>query len=180
MELDVINDYLLKISALLNNYESGNLLLIADIQDKFQKLKTIFEKFKSLKKLNILIDYMYKILKISTYNRSKEDKAISLIIDLVKLLQSFFSKSISSKVFSENINSNLQSIKELLSQNKPKEEKERDYFYQECYWGPFSREVILPLEVDNSKAQAYFREGILTIRIPKIEREKRKKIVITE
>jgi len=58
------------------------------------------------------------------------------------------------------------------------ENEERNYFYQECYWGPFSREIILPVEADTARAEASMVEGILTIRIPKIEREKRKKITI--
>ncbi len=62
---------------------------------------------------------------------------------------------------------------------KPFEEKE-DYFSQECYWGPFSRELILPVEVDPNLAEATMREGILTIRLPKIEREKKKKIIVKE
>ena len=60
---------------------------------------------------------------------------------------------------------------------KPFEEKE-DYFSQECYWGPFSREIILPVEVDPNLAEATMKEGILTIRLPKIEREKKKKIIV--
>jgi len=56
------------------------------------------------------------------------------------------------------------------------EEKKRNYFYQECYWGQFSREIILPEEVDNSRAQATMKKGILTIRIPKIESKKKRKI----
>jgi len=63
---------------------------------------------------------------------------------------------------------------------KPIEEGERNYFYQECYWGAFSREIILPVEVDPSRAEASFKEGILTIRIPKIEREKKRKIAVKE
>lgn len=61
---------------------------------------------------------------------------------------------------------------------KPTEKEERNYFYQECYWGPFSREIILPVEVDPSRAEASFEEGVLTIRIPKIEREKKRKIEV--
>ena len=56
------------------------------------------------------------------------------------------------------------------TREKPFEE-EVDYFTQECYWGSFSREVILPVEVDPDKAEATMKEGILTIRIPKILRE---------
>jgi len=56
--------------------------------------------------------------------------------------------------------------------------EEKNYFYQECYWGSFSREIILPVEADASRAEASMVEGILTIRMPKIEREKQKKIVV--
>jgi len=56
------------------------------------------------------------------------------------------------------------------------EEKKKNYFYQECYWGQFSREIILPEEVDSSRAQATMKKGILTIRIPKIESKKKRKI----
>lgn len=42
-----------------------------------------------------------------------------------------------------------------------------DYFYQECYWGTFSRSIILPIEIDSDRAEAKIKNGILTIRIPK-------------
>lgn len=58
------------------------------------------------------------------------------------------------------------------------EKEEKNYFYQECYWGPFSREIILPVEADTSRAEATMVDGILTIRMPKIEKEKKKKIII--
>lgn len=54
----------------------------------------------------------------------------------------------------------------------------KNYFHQECYWGAFSREIILPVETDPSRAEASMRQGVLTIRIPKIERQKKIKIEI--
>jgi len=57
-------------------------------------------------------------------------------------------------------------------------EEEGDYFTQECFWGPFSREVILPVEIDPERAEATMKEGILTIRAPKILKEKKRKISI--
>jgi len=57
-------------------------------------------------------------------------------------------------------------------------EETGDYFTQECHWGPFSREVILPVEVDPGRIEATMKEGILTVRIPKIIREKKMKISI--
>jgi len=38
-----------------------------------------------------------------------------------------------------------------------------DYLYRECYWGPFSRSVILPAEVDNQRVEAELESGVLTI-----------------
>jgi len=58
------------------------------------------------------------------------------------------------------------------------EEKERNYFYQECYWGRFSRKIILPAEVNSSKISASMKNGILCIRIPKIEAKKKTKISV--
>lgn len=58
------------------------------------------------------------------------------------------------------------------------EEKEKNYFYQECFWGGFSREIILPEEVDGSKAEATMKDGVFTLRIPKIERQKVRKVKV--
>ena len=63
---------------------------------------------------------------------------------------------------------------------EPEETEEKKYFYQECYWGPFSRQVIMPVEGDPSRAEATMKSGILTIRIPRIEREKKRKLEIKE
>lgn len=44
--------------------------------------------------------------------------------------------------------------------------QEDDWFYKECYWGPFSRSLVLPLDVYSEKTEATILNGILTIRIP--------------
>ena len=48
-----------------------------------------------------------------------------------------------------------------------------DYYYQECYWGGFSRTIILPVEVQADKIKASFRNGILTIVLPKVDSERK-------
>jgi HSP20 family protein len=55
-----------------------------------------------------------------------------------------------------------------------------DYFYQELYWGPFSRSIILPVDIDADNAKASMKNGILTIKLPKLEKSKTKKIRISE
>ncbi len=61
--------------------------------------------------------------------------------------------------------------------NEEKVENE-NYFYQECYWGTFSRSVILPVEVLSEKAEAAMKNGILTIRLPKADATKSKRIQV--
>lgn len=53
---------------------------------------------------------------------------------------------------------------------------EEDYYYQECYWGAFSRSVILPVDVIADKAEAKLKNGILTLKLPKARQSKTKKI----
>lgn len=46
------------------------------------------------------------------------------------------------------------------------EVNEDDWFHQECYWGTFSRSIVLPVDVYAEQAEASLRDGILEIRIP--------------
>lgn len=62
----------------------------------------------------------------------------------------------------------------------PLADKPTGYFIEECYWGPFSRRIILPIDVDGSRADASMKDGILTISIPKIIRDKKRKVSIRE
>jgi HSP20 family protein len=41
------------------------------------------------------------------------------------------------------------------------------FMYQECFWGPFSRTIVLPTNVEPDRARAEYRHGVLTIVIPK-------------
>lgn len=52
-----------------------------------------------------------------------------------------------------------------------------DFFVQECYWGKFSRQVILPVEIDPNQIEATFKSGVLTVKLPKLFKEKKRKII---
>lgn len=56
--------------------------------------------------------------------------------------------------------------------------EDKDYFYQECFWGKFSRSIILPEEVDPEKSTAALKNGVLTIKMPKLNRKKAKKLKV--
>jgi len=57
--------------------------------------------------------------------------------------------------------------------------KSSDYYWQELYWGPFSRSIILPVDIDTDAAKASMENGLLTIKLPKMDRVKTKKIKIS-
>ncbi len=56
--------------------------------------------------------------------------------------------------------------------------KDEHYFTQECFWGDFSRSIVLPASVNTGKISAAFTDGVLKITIPKIEKIKSKVIRI--
>lgn len=61
------------------------------------------------------------------------------------------------------------------------DEKEVDrehYYVQECYWGAFSRSIILPVATVAEEAKASLKDGVLTVTIPKAAQDKVKKISV--
>lgn len=59
-----------------------------------------------------------------------------------------------------------------------KEVSDDNYFHKELYWGAFSRTVLLPAEIEVEGAQALEKHGVLTIRLPKIDKEKQTKLKV--
>ncbi len=51
-----------------------------------------------------------------------------------------------------------------------------DFLYQELFWGVFSRSIMLPQEVDADSAEASIKHGLLTIRLPKLNKGKVQKL----
>ncbi len=50
--------------------------------------------------------------------------------------------------------------------------KGQDFFSRELYWGSFSRTISLPQEIEPEDAEAIEKHGLLTIRLPKIDKNK--------
>lgn len=59
-----------------------------------------------------------------------------------------------------------------------KEEKEEDYHLIERSYGSFTRSVQLPTKVRSDKIQASYKNGVLTITLPKSEEIKKKEVKI--
>ena len=64
------------------------------------------------------------------------------------------------------------------AKEEKKEEEKEKYFRHEIMRGEFHRTLSLPEDVDGDKAKASFKDGILTVTIPKTEKNKRKTIEV--
>ncbi|MCF7834317.1 MAG: Hsp20/alpha crystallin family protein [Candidatus Pacebacteria bacterium] len=53
-----------------------------------------------------------------------------------------------------------------------------NYFTRELYWGSFSRTISLPQEVEPEEAEATEKHGLLTIKLKKIDRDKKSTVKI--
>jgi len=57
---------------------------------------------------------------------------------------------------------------------------EENYLIKECYWGGFSRSIILPVEVDAEKVEASLDNGVLTITLTKAKSAKQISVKVKE
>ena len=53
-----------------------------------------------------------------------------------------------------------------------------DYFHKELYWGSFSRTIILPQEINVDESEAINKNGLLVIKMPKIDKHRQAKLKI--
>lgn len=103
-----------------------------------------------------------------------------LTIDVYQTPVSIIVESAVAGVEPENIDIEITPDSISIKGKRSKKERvdEKDYLYSECFWGRFSRSVILPQEIDAEKAHASLKNGILKIVLPKVNRQKAKKLKV--
>jgi len=55
---------------------------------------------------------------------------------------------------------------------------EDNYFTKELYWGKFSRTISLPTEVEPEEVEATEKHGLVTIKIKKVDKEKKNTVKV--
>jgi len=103
-----------------------------------------------------------------------------LNIDMYQTKDNVIIKSTIAGVKSEDLDITIANDMLTIRGERRREERieQEDYFYQECYWGGFSRSVILPIDVDTENIEADLKDGILTVILPKAAKAKTKKIKV--
>ena len=64
------------------------------------------------------------------------------------------------------------------SREEAEETISNDYFHRELYWGSFSRTIILPQEINVDESEAINKNGLLVIKMPKIDKNRQAKLKI--
>ena len=62
--------------------------------------------------------------------------------------------------------------------NYENKEEKSDYYHSEIAQGLFTRTIGLPAEVDIDKAKSSFKNGVLELTVPKVERSQRRSIEV--
>ncbi len=103
-----------------------------------------------------------------------------LNIDMYQTKDNVIIKSTIAGVRPEDIDITVANDMVTIKGSRKKEENinQDDYFYQECYWGNFSRSVIIPVDIDSENIEADLKDGILTVIIPKAAKAKTKKVKV--
>ena len=112
-----------------------------------------------------------------------EEAEGEIAIDAYETKKSFVIVSaiggISSKNLDISIEDDMLIIKGRRDRPKPKDE-DVDYFQKECFWGPFSKKIILPEKIKISQAKATIENGILFLEIPKTSSKTTRKIIVKD
>lgn len=104
----------------------------------------------------------------------------ALNIDMYQTKDNVIIKSTIAGVRPDDIDITVANDMVTIQGSRSREEKitDDDYFYQECYWGGFSRSVIVPVDIDSEHIEADLKDGILTIIVPKAAKAKTKKVKV--
>ena len=110
----------------------------------------------------------------------EEDIEGQLTVDVYETPSSFVIKSAVAGVDSDKLDISITNEAVTIKGERSSEEKVKtdNYLHRECYWGRFSRSIILPQEIDPDKAKAQLKNGILRIELPKINKTKSKKLKV--
>lgn len=98
-----------------------------------------------------------------------QDFSGQLAVDVYQTKDNIIIKSTIAGVRTEDIDIAINNDMITIRGNRQKDHEvvEEDYFYKECYWGGFSRSIILPCEVRSDRVKANMKNGVLTIVLPK-------------
>lgn len=103
-----------------------------------------------------------------------------LTVDVFETPNSIIIKTIVAGVKKEDMEINLSRDMITIKGKREVEEdiEDENYFHRELFWGTFSRTVLLPQEIDIERAEATENQGLLTIKLPKIDKGRQARLKV--
>ncbi len=146
----------------LVNYKKNNKTMIFNKKNKQEKIKQVEES-----SLNEWLE------------QEEQEPEGQLAIDVFHDNKKIVIKSTIAGADPKNLKISLHNDLLIIKGKREQNEKITDdqYLFRECYWGPFSRSIILPSEVDPKKVKAEIENGVLTVTLQKSKPEKIEVIV---
>ncbi len=129
-----------------------------------------------------LLDYDVKASLVASHSKKKEEETEGqLTVDVYQTEDEIVIVSTVAGVTAKDIDISITNDMVTIKGNRVPEVSgsKGSYDVQELYWGKFARSIILPEEIDSDKARASMKNGILTLRMPKLAKTRIKKLKIT-
>ncbi|MFA6339190.1 MAG: Hsp20/alpha crystallin family protein [Candidatus Paceibacterota bacterium] len=120
------------------------------------------------------------IIKKENDFQNTDNEEGELTVDVYQTPKAVVIKTMAAGVKPENLNISITRDTVTIRGQRESEKSvsDDDYFCRELYWGSFSRTVVLPQEIDLDGVEASEHHGLLTITLPKIDKDKEAKIKI--
>ncbi len=110
----------------------------------------------------------------------EEEEEAQLTVDLYQTATDIIVQTMIAGVQPDNLSITI--TRDMITIHGKREENHsinnENYFVQELYWGAFSRTISLPEEVDPEEAEAIEKHGLLIIKLPKINKEKKTQLKV--
>ena len=118
---------------------------------------------------------------LSSENWMEESKEGQLAVDVAQTEKEIFvistiAGAVSNKI-EVYIHEDLLTIRGLRHSPLP---ENSDVIHNECYWGKFSRTIVLPVEVKADLSSAEYKNGVLIVRVPKQRTEAKVPVVVVD
>ena len=116
----------------------------------------------------------------TAWMEEEEDEEAELTVDVYQTPTDIIVQTMVAGVRPEDLE--LTIARDLITIKGKREESrtidEENYFTKELYWGTFSRTISLPQEIAPEESEATEKHGLLTIKLPKIDKEKKTSVKV--
>ncbi len=144
------------------------------------KKKSFFEKLTGMVKANDENESEEEMLEETESGSEDSETEGQLAVDMYQTPTDIIVKTMVAGVRPEDIDISI--TRDMITIKGRREESRDvtgdDFFNKELYWGAFSRTILLPQEVEVEEAEATNKNGLLVIKIPKLDKNKQAKVKI--